>query len=106
LEIRNLALKLNVISESARLALQGWKEVLKQENSLEEYVDAKEEFIKEISFLEKEYDNLAFKLLIEVRQAEEFLNDEELDNLKMTVGNDICCIFLAWDQYKNYKDKN
>lgn len=106
LEIKSLASKLNTISESASLALQGWKEALQQETSFEEYKYAKEEFIKDSSSLEKAYDKLAFELSMKVHQAEEFLYDEELDSLKSTVENDVCHAFLSWEQYQRFKDKD
>ena len=56
LEIRNLTSKLNIISESANLALREWKEALGKEISFEEYKHVEEEFIRNGHSLEKIYD--------------------------------------------------
>lgn len=104
LEISILASKLDTLSKSASSALQEWNQVKKQEISFEEYICAKEKFLKHSSPLERIYDNLAFELIRKVRQAEEFLYDEELDRLKKTVGNVVRQIFLSWEDYQIDKD--
>jgi hypothetical protein len=95
LEINRLASKLGTLSENGSSVLQEWKKVIRQELSLKEYQSASEHFLEVRSVLEKIYDNLAFELVGKIREAEEFLCDEELDNLKKAVGNDLWQILLS-----------
>jgi hypothetical protein len=105
LEISTLASKLDILSKSASSALQEWNQVKRQSISFKDYIYARGKFIENSSPLERIYDNLAFELIRKVRQAEEFLYDEELNRLKKIVGNDIKQIFLSWECYQIDKDK-
>lgn len=103
LEIRTLVSELKILSENGSLALQEWKRVKKRELSLEEYQSAEERILKNCSIVEEIYSNLTFEILIKVRQAEEFLDDEELERLKKVIWHDIQQIFLSWDHYQYHK---
>jgi hypothetical protein len=104
LGIRTLASRLNTLSENGSLALQEWKRAKKREFSLEEYQLAEDTIRKDCSTLEEIYGNLIFEVLRKIRQAEEFLSDEELDSLKKVVQHDIQQTFLSWDRYQSQKE--
>jgi hypothetical protein len=106
LGIRALVSRLNTLSENGSLTLQEWKRVKKQEFSLEDYQLAEDTVHKDCSALEDVYGNLLFEVLRKIRQAEEFLNNEELDSLKKAVRYDIQQTFLSWDCYQSQKDES
>lgn len=103
-EIKSLASKVDALSENGSLALQEWKKVKKQKLSIEEYKLAEKNFLRNSSPIEKIYDNLIFEVIRKMRQAEEFLYEKELDNLKKAIGNDLWQEMLAWDRYQSYDD--
>ena len=106
LEISKLTSKLDTLSENSCSALQEWKRVKKRELSLEEYQSVAGHFLDHCSVLEETYDKLMSELIRKFRQAEEFLDDEELDSLRKSVGNDLWRVFLFWERYQSHKDES
>jgi len=98
-EISELISKLNILSKSGNLLLQ-------------EYQSVTEKFLENCTVLKRKYDDLAFELLRKFHEAEEFLDDQELDKLKKAVGNNRWRIFLSQDcyqlqdHYRVYKSNN
>lgn len=85
--ISELISKLNIVSKNGNLLLQ-------------EYQSATGKFLEDCTVLKRKYDNLAFELLRKFHEAEEFLDDQELNRLKKAVGNNRWRIFLSQDYYQ------
>jgi len=86
-EISELISKLNILSKSGNLLLQ-------------EYQSVTGKFLENCAVLKRRYDDLAFELVRKFHEAEEFLNDQELDRLKKAVGSNRWRIFLSQDYYQ------